>query len=131
MSIDHSVFLIPQTAVPLNTTDCMCQSLQDAANRTANGITCTNNTHCDGLHCVFQSGNNVNFNVDTVILPCHRPPGFNLTIIHESSGQTVLMQYFNSSSSETSLFNFPLHVMVVHKPHSIIIKVRMPNYNSI
>lgn len=118
------IIAIPLTAVPLNASVCMCQSIQDIADSGEHPVDtdCVNNSQCNGLDCTFNIGS-ITYNVETEIQPCSKPPGFFFIVSHDQTGNVVFEKYFNSSTNSSHLFGFPLYVVVIHKPYSMIIEV--------
>lgn len=116
--------VIPVTAIPLNTTDCMCKSVQNIVENevvTPFEYNCMNNSECSGLQCSFSFGE-VQYTVETEALPCADPPGFVLIIKRANDGHIIYEHFFNSSAN-SSVFGFPLHVTVVHRQYSMFIEV--------
>ena len=118
------IVAIPLTAVPLNASDCMCQSIQDIADNGDYPVdtVCVNNSQCNGVDCTFKFGP-ISFNVETEIQPCSQPPGFFVIFSHAQTGNVVFDEYFNSSTNSSHVFGLPLYVVVIHKPYSMIVEV--------
>ena len=123
-----SVVAIPLTAVPLNTSVCMCQSIQSIAANSQSPVDtkCVNNSQCTGLDCTFNVGVN-SYDVETEIQPCTHPPGVVFIVSESQSGSVVYENFFNSSTNSSTLLGLPVHVVVIHKPYSMIISVSVTN----
>lgn len=115
---------IPSTAIPLNASDCMCQSIQDItmSNDIPDGAVCVNNSQCTGLDCTFNIGGTM-YKVETQIQPCSYPPGFIFIVSQVQTGTVVFEDFFDSSNNSSILFELPLYVVVIHKPYSMVITV--------
>ena len=119
-----SYVIIPSTAVPLNTSDCMCQSIQSIteSNDIPDGAVCFNNSQCTGVDCTISIGDTI-YNIKTNIHPCSYPPGFFFIVSQAQTGNVVFKEFFNSSTNSSSLLALPLYVVVTNKPYSMIISV--------
>lgn len=71
---DIALLLIPDVSVPLNTTECSCQSLQDLAALVESPVEhdCNNNSRCDGVRCELDIFGEIFF-VEVVVLSCAQP----------------------------------------------------------
>ena len=116
--------VIPSTAVPLNTSDCMCQSIQNITKSSdiPDGAVCVNNSQCTGVDCTVNIGGST-YNVKTKIQPCSYPPGFLFTVSQAQTGTVVFNKFFDSSTNSSLLFQLPLYVVVTNKSYSMIISV--------
>ena len=115
---------IPSTAVPLNTSDCMCQSIQNIRQSSdiPDGAVCVNNSQCTGMDCTISIGGSA-YNVKTNIQPCSYLPGFLFTVSQAQTGTVVFKEFFDSSTNSSLLLQLPLYVVVTNKPYSMIIIV--------
>ena len=115
---------IPSTAVPLNTSYCMCQSIQSITESSdiPDGAVCVNNSQCTGVDCTFTFGGNT-YSVKTNIQPCSYPPGFFFIVSQAQTGNVEFKEFLNSSTNSSLLLGFPLYVVVTNKPYSMIISV--------
>lgn len=116
--------LIPQTIVPLNTSDCMCQSIERIVTNAVNApveVNCTSNIECIGLQCVFIV-TNVHYTIETEALACTDPPGIVFIVKSTSNGAIIFDEFFNSSAS-TFLFGLPMDVVLIHRPYSMFVQV--------
>ena len=123
-----SVVAIPLTTVPLNTSVCMCQSIQSIAANSQSPVDtkCVNNSQCTGLDCKFNVGV-TSYDVETEIQPCSHPPGVVFIVSESQSGSVVYEHFFNSSTNSSTLLGLPVHVVVIHNPYSMIISVSVIN----
>ena len=118
--------VIPSTAVPLNTSDCMCQSIQSITESgdIPYGAVCVNNSQCTGVDCTISIGGST-YNVKTNIKPCSYSTGFLFTVSQTQTSIVVFNEFFSSStnSSLPDPLGLPLYVVVTNKPYSMIISV--------
>ena len=123
-----SVAAIPLTAVPLNASVCMCQSILSIAANSQSPVDtmCVNNSQCTGLDCTFNVGI-TSYDVETEIQPCSHPPGVVFIVSESQTGSVVYEHFFNSSTNSSTLLGLPVHVVVIHKPYSMIISVSVIN----
>lgn len=108
----------------------MCQSIQSSiqlAEQSPVSENCVTNSQCTGMECTISLGDDANYTIESDIQSCSDPPGFLFTVRKTETGQQVFQHFFDSSTNATSLFNFPLIVVVIHKPYSIIIGVSPVN----
>ena len=104
----------------------MCQSIQSIPHRGQSPFqetNCVNNSQCTGLECSF-SLLSTKYTIESNIQPCSHPPGFILIIRQEQSG-TQYKHFFDSSTNTSALGVLPLHVVVLHRPYSMIIGVSL------
>ena len=116
--------IIPSTVVLLNTSDCMCQSIQSITESSdiPAGAVCVNNSQCTGVDCTISIGNTT-YSVKTNIQPCSYPSGFFFIVSQAQTGIVVFNEFFDSSTNSSSLLALPLYVVVINKPYSMIISV--------
>ena len=119
---------IPSTAVPLNTSDCMCQSIQNITKSSdiPDDAVCVNNSQCTGVDCTISIASTT-YSVKTNIQPCSYPPGF-LFIVSQAQSGIVMFNEFFDSSTNSSLLGLPLYVVVTNKSYSMIIGVSIYYY---
>ena len=104
----------------------MCQSIQSSIELAEQSLfleDCVNNSQCTGLECTISFGEDANYTIESDIQSCSDPPGFLFTVTIAETGTQDFQHFFNSSTNATSLFTFPLNVVVIHRPYSIIIGV--------
>ena len=105
----------------------MCQSIQSIPHRGQlpfNETNCVNNSQCTGLECTVSLIGS-DYTIESDIQPCSHPPGFNLIV--KQAGIQKFRHFFNSSTNTTTFSGLPLHVIVIHRPYSMIIGVSFVN----
>ena len=121
-----SVQLIPPTLVPLNTTECMCESLEDLADIIHSPFehNCSTTSDCDGVRCELDVFGNVFF-IEAIALPCNNPPAAEV-IVQNSQRQNIFGAIFNTSGQRDVVilgFRITVDVIVVHRDYSVDIEV--------
>lgn len=124
-----SISIIPQIAVPLNQTACMCQTITNVANLLPSGSTietsCYINQQCTGIDCGVTIAF-ATFYVETDIQACESPPGI-LLIVRDSNFQPLFEGYYVTSTTVsvpiTSIFSIPVNIIITQKSYSMNIEV--------
>ena len=87
---------IPKFAIPLNSSECMCNSLMEYANvfrdkvpLHPDNVSCAVNSKCDGVRCEVQFAYGTYYD-EFVILPCTTPPAMEYLL--ETPDYTPLLQ---------------------------------------
>ena len=104
----------------------MCQSIQSSielAEQSPFLEDCVNNSQCTGLECMTSFAVTTNYTIESDIQSCSDPPGFLFTIRNFGTGLQVFQHFYDSSTNATSFFSYPLYVVVIHRPYSIVIGV--------
>ena len=121
-----SAQLIPPTLVPLNTTECMCESLEDLADIIHSPFEhdCSTTSKCDGVRCELDVFGNMFF-VEAIILPCTNPPAAEV-VVQNSLGQNLFVGIFNRSGQRDIVIlgtRITVDVIVVHRDYSMDVEV--------
>ena len=117
--------LIPQATVPLNASQCMCQSLEDLAVK-AGGTdiepSCETNTDCDGIVCELDLFGSVYY-IENIILPCDYAVD---VVVRDSDRRPIFMSVYNRTETHTITIGFistSLYVEIVRRPYSMEVSV--------
>ena len=126
LAILPSVQLIPLTSVPLNATECMCESLEDLADNIQSPVehNCSTTPNCDGFHCELDVSGNTFF-VEGIVLPCTNPPAAEV-IVQNSQRQNIFSAIFNTSGQRDIVIlglRMTVNTTVVHHKYSVDIEV--------
>ena len=120
--------LIPQVSVPLNTSDCLCESLEDLASviQSPLGIEhdCHTNSDCDGMQCELDINSDRYF-LDLVVFSCMEPPAIDV-IVEDEEQERVFEQTFTESGTRNltlGLFPMILNSTVIHHNYSVDVEV--------
>ena len=121
-----TVQLIPPVLVPLNTTECMCESLEDFASIIQSPFEhdCVTNSDCNGIRCELDIFGNVFF-IDAIVLPCIVPPAIEV-LVENSQREILSAVVFNRTDEKTIMIlgtSLPLDVIIVHHEYSMDIQV--------
>ena len=121
-----SAQLIPPTLVPLNTTECMCESLEDLADIIHSPFEhdCSTTPDCDGVRCELDVLGNVLF-VEAIALPCNNPPAAEV-VVQNSLGQNLFVGIFNRSEQRDIVIlgtRITVDAIVVHRNYSVDVEV--------
>ena len=95
-----NVTLIPQATVPLNASECMCQTLQDLATKAGSTVVepeCQTNTECSGVVCELDILGSV-FYLESIILPCDYAVD---VVVRDSQRQALFMSVYNRTETHT------------------------------
>ena len=119
--------LIPRVTVPLNASQCMCQSLVDLA-AVAGGTdiepSCETNTDCNGVVCEVDLLGFVYY-IESIILPCDYAVD---VVSRDSQRRPTLMSVYNETGTHT-IFIGPistsLYVEIVRHPYSMELSVNI------
>ena len=119
--------LIPQATIPLNASDCMCQSLQNLSTRAGGSDLepeCQTNPECNGIVCELDIFGSV-FYLETIVLPCDYAVD---VVIRDSQRQPTFMSVYNHTETHTisiGSFSAPLYVEIVPHPYSMEVYVSL------
>ena len=123
---DIALSLIPEVSVPLNTTDCSCQSLQDLASVIQSPIEhdCYNTSTCDGIRCELDVFGAVYY-VEIVVLSCAEPTAFEV-LVEDDAFQPLSVSIFNKTSQEIITVDgvdIVIDSTIIHHEYSVEIEV--------
>ena len=126
LTILPSVQLIPLTSVPLNTTECMCESLEDLADIIQSPFEhdCSTTPNCDGVHCELDIFGLILY-IETIVLPCANPPALEV-IVQNSQRQNIFGAIFNTSGQRDIVVlntRMTVNSIIVHRSYSMDIEV--------
>ena len=124
--VDIALTLIPEVSVPLNTTDCSCQSLEDLASVIQSPIAhdCYNTSECDGIRCELDVFGTVYY-VEIVVLFCAEPTAFEV-LVENAAFQPLAEAIFNKTSQEVIIVegvNIIVNATIIHHEYSVEIEV--------
>ena len=120
-----NVTLIPQATVPLNASECMCQSLQNLATKAGSTVVepeCLTNTECNGIVCELDIIGSV-FYLESIILPCDYAVD---VVVRDSQRRALFMSVYNRTETHTisiGIFSASLYVEIVRHPYSMEVSV--------
>ena len=118
--------LIPPITFSINTTDCLCSSLEELADKIHHPLehNCVVNPNCTGVTCDLEVVIGT-ISMEVLIFSCNQPPAMEL-VIRDLVGNPFFSGFFNESEV-TSLtiagFSSPLSVKIVHRTYSMDIEV--------
>ena len=123
---DISQRLIPEVSVPLNTTECSCESLRDLASVIQSPIEhdCYNTSNCDGIRCELDIFGAVYY-VEIVVLFCAKPTAIEV-LVEDESFQPLSESIFNETSQQVIMVagvNVVIDATIIHHEYSIEIEV--------
>ena len=135
MEGDIAIGLAPYTTIPLNTSECLCDSINELVQEITSietltttqhlNYSCTANSLCDGLRCRLEIPNNpVYFNI--TLLPCPYPPAVDV-VLEDSIENTVAQWVF--TKTESIVLEFPqglkitFDTVIVNHENSIEVEV--------
>ena len=117
--------VIPQVYVPLNASDCMCDSLRDLADQATHpGIQpeCSTNELCDGVRCEFDIFGAVYY-LEIIVLPCQNAVSL---LVEDSSRQVLHISVFNQTATRPIPIGFlTLQTEVFIVPHDYSMEVQV------
>ena len=121
--------VIPQVYIPLNTSDCMCQSLTrlvDQIHHTGVTVTCSTNEQCSEnlIHCSGRDIRGVDFEVNTTVLPCENA----IQIQDVRIGNRVIhrpLRLTESFSLNLTVINFIGLIEATIIPHNYSLEVQV------
>ena len=119
--------LIPQATVPLNASQCMCQSLQDLAAQAVQADIdiepeCQTNQECNGVVCELDIFGSVYY-LESIILPCDYAVD---VVVRDSQRQAIFMSVYNRTEIHMisiGIFTTSLYVEIVPHPYSMEVSV--------
>ena len=120
-----NVTLIPQATVPLNASECMCQTLQDLATKAGSTVVepeCQTNTECSGVVCELDILGSV-FYLESIILPCDYAVD---VVVRDSQRQALFMSVYNRTETHTisiGTLSASLYVEINRHPFSMEVSV--------
>eukprot|EP00731_Ephydatia_muelleri_P020062 Em0012g887a len=133
-TVDGAV-VVPNVAVPLNTSYCACRSLQqlsiDAQSASVLQLSCSTNVQCTGVRCVPTLPSL--FGVDLTVLPCRDPPAVQISLV-DTSGYAVLYNgTFDRSQNVSVSPLLTLSVEITPRQYSmdVGVSVSTPVYGTI
>ena len=116
---EEAVYLIPLVHVPLNASQCMCESLKNLSQ-----YSCTKNSACNGVQCDIDG---LSYTVDLLVLSCDDPPGIGITIL-DPDGTDIYMGTFDQTQSIPIPPVGNLKVSILHHDYSMDVEVSsIPN----
>ena len=120
--------IIPPVSLPLNQSECMCESMQEVIDNIHSPVptSCSTDAECTGVEClIYLDPNNVLVLEDEFEI-CQEPPGV-LVLLRTSDGTPIFDHYFTGSSNEafniSSLLHVDLFVSVVPGNYSMTVSV--------
>ena len=130
--------VIPSVSVPLNQTDCMCESLTSVASSVAESFTIANtdiktscfvNQQCSGIDCPVMISI-FTFHIEVDVQPCETPPGIFL-VVRNAGLQAIYEGYFISDDvisvvSEDNI-DIQVNVKIEQRDYSMNVEVRFKN----
>lgn len=120
-----NVTAIPQVIVPLNASQCMCESLSLLASESGGTLLepeCYTNDRCNGVICELDIFGNV-FYMESIILPCEYAVD---VVIRDSNRQPTFMSYYNRTEVhviDLGLFSANLYVEIIRRNYSMDVSV--------
>ena len=132
VATDPIQYLIPEVIYDINTTQCLCDSMVELADKIHSPIEhdCTANTDCDGVRCEADVFSNA-YILEFLILSCEDPPA--LDILLEDSDENAL---FSAVVTDTYYGTLPadefviiMQASVVHYNYSMDIQVSIGHIN--
>ena len=120
-----NVTLIPQATVPLNASECMCQSLQNLTTKAGSTVIepeCQTNMECNGIVCELDILGSV-FYLESIILPCDYAVD---VVVRDSQRQALFMSVYNHTETHTisiGILSASLYVEINRHPFSMEVSV--------
>ena len=137
---DILIPILPYGVLPLNASDCMCQSLSEVADAIvlpSNPLvtfdyTCRRMQNCSGVHCdISYSGSSVS--ADALVDPCEETLHL---VMSDSTGTSPLFDQVIADSESVPLdlgssdITSTLDVGITHKSYSMLLKVHFEPLNT-
>ena len=97
--MSSNLYLIPPVVYSINTTDCLCSSMEDLADAIHSPIEhdCAATPTCDGVTCQLDVLGNA-YIVEMDVLSCAQPPGVDVLVI-DSMGQIFYSTVVNDNTT--------------------------------
>ena len=116
------VLIVPNVVIPLNTSDCMCRSLQQLSSDIQNSIpqlSCSTDLRCHGVLCTLQASL---YGADMAVLPCRSPPGLRISLT-DAEGHQIYSGVFDRSQNASVSSLLMLNVVIVQRKYSMDVQV--------
>ena len=125
-ALDILGVLIPPITFSINTTDCLCASVEELADRIHSPLEhdCVPKDDCSGVRCTLEVIV-ATYYLDAVILSCNQPPGVEIDL-EDSDGNLLYTRIFNQTEVTNipiAGFSVPLSFSIVHRNYSMDIEV--------
>ena len=117
------MLIIPNVVIPLNTSDCMCRSLQQLSSdvqRSIPQLSCSTVARCTGVRCSVPASL---YGADVAVLPCRDPPGLRISLADAQKRQ-VYSGVFDRSQNASVSSLLMLNVAIVQRKYSMDVQVR-------
>ena len=116
------VLIVPNVVIPLNTSDCMCRSLQQLSSDIQNSIpqlSCSTDLRCHGVLCTLPASL---YGADMAVLPCRSPPGLRISLA-DAEGHQIYSGVFDRSQNASVSSLLMLNVVIVQRKYSMDVQV--------
>ena len=128
MGLQDDIDLIPWAQYDINTTQCLCSSVEKLAEeiQSPNEHDCSATPTCDGVTCQLEVIGNT-YIVETDVLSCTTPPAIDV-IVKDSSENVLYSGVFDDNTTGVITiagFALPINVLLIQRPYSIEIEVRI------
>ena len=122
--------VIPQVYVPLNASDCMCQSLSRLAGSISHNdvtITCSTNEQCSEnlIHCSGRDIRGIDFEVNVTVLPCENAFRVQDVRIGNDVIQNIPLKFSESFTKNLSIINFNALIEATIIPHNYSLEMQV------
>ena len=126
--------LIPPIIFPINTTECLCTSLEQLAEKihTPFEHDCYTTTDCDGIICTLDVAIS-SYLLEMIVLSCEDPPAVDV-VVEREDGTPIFSLVVNESVTVPvwiSVFRHDLSISVIHRTYSMDVQVLLCTYNDI
>ena len=117
--------LIPQVLVPLNASECLCDSLADLAEQATHPLVepeCSTNELCNGVRCELDIFGSVYY-LEIMIDSCESAVE---VLVEDSQGQVLHSSTFNQTETKTlqiGSLSLPTEVVIVKHNYSMELQV--------
>ena len=99
---------VPKFSVPLNSSECMCESITEYAQALYRSIplnrTCVENSRCDGLRCSVTLNHGLYYE-ELAVLPCASPPALVFGVKNSSFVPLGRWTFVDSANHSTFIDN--------------------------
>ena len=125
---DIAITAIPSVLVPLNTSECACESLDNVASSIESPLEhdCQRDANCDGVRCEMDLFGRV-FYIELLIDPCQDPPAVDWVIFNSDMEAIYEVTFDESGTGQFTVRGqpLPLEQIIVHHNYSMEIEVQL------